>query len=175
MEPPGRVANVNDNKRASSSFFFLFDSAPITVNNRRLLNCCFVLITVHTIYRISSTTFLLHGNSQQCLLRVMVFIRETREGWPLLTVETEVNGNSKSTNEKSPSLVGSLGSSCRSIGFYPALAALVSPVQNICLTHRTLFQFMYLLRIETWAGSRAGPPVSECVVSGLNSPVISEA
>jgi hypothetical protein len=26
--------------------------------------------------------------------------RETREGWPLLTVETEMNGDSKSTNEK---------------------------------------------------------------------------
>ncbi len=25
--------------------------------------------------------------------------RETREGWPLLTVETEVNGDSKRTNE----------------------------------------------------------------------------
>ncbi len=39
--------------------------------------------------------------------------RETREGWPLLTVETEVNGDSKSTNEKSPSLVGFLGLPCR--------------------------------------------------------------
>ncbi len=38
---------------------------------------------------------------------------ETREGWPLLTVETAVNGASKSTNEMGPSLVGSLGSSCR--------------------------------------------------------------
>ncbi len=26
--------------------------------------------------------------------------RETREGWPLLTVETEVNGDSKSTQKK---------------------------------------------------------------------------
>ncbi len=30
--------------------------------------------------------------------------RET--GWALLTVETEVNGDSKSTNERGPSLVG---------------------------------------------------------------------
>jgi predicted peptidase len=36
--------------------------------------------------------------------------RETREGWPLLTSETEANGDSKSTNKKGPSLVGSLGS-----------------------------------------------------------------
>ncbi len=33
-------------------------------------------------------------------------------GGPLLTVETEVNGVSKSTNEKGPSLVGLLDSSC---------------------------------------------------------------
>jgi hypothetical protein len=32
--------------------------------------------------------------------------RETREGWPLLTVETELNGDSKSTKERGPSLVG---------------------------------------------------------------------
>ncbi len=36
-----------------------------------------------------------------------VLDKETREGWLLLTVETEVNGSSKSTNERGPSLVGS--------------------------------------------------------------------
>jgi hypothetical protein len=35
--------------------------------------------------------------------------RETKEGWPLLTVGTEVNGGSNSTTERDPSLVGSLG------------------------------------------------------------------
>ncbi len=39
--------------------------------------------------------------------------KEIREGWPLLTDETEVNGDSKSTNERGPSLVGSLGLSCQ--------------------------------------------------------------
>jgi hypothetical protein len=38
--------------------------------------------------------------------------RETREGWPLLTVETDVNGDSKNTNERNPFLVGSLSLSC---------------------------------------------------------------
>ncbi len=33
---------------------------------------------------------------------------ETREGWPLPTVETEVSGDSKSTNERGPFLVNSL-------------------------------------------------------------------
>jgi hypothetical protein len=31
------------------------------------------------------------------------YSREAREGWPLPTVETEVNGDSKSTNERGPS------------------------------------------------------------------------
>ncbi len=39
--------------------------------------------------------------------------KETREGWPLLTIETKGNGDSKSTNQRGPSLVGSLGLSCR--------------------------------------------------------------
>jgi len=38
--------------------------------------------------------------------------RRTREGWPLLTVEIEVNGESKRTNERGPFWVGSLGISC---------------------------------------------------------------
>ncbi len=58
---------------------------------------------------------------------------QTREGWwPLRTVEAEANGDSKRTNEKGPSLVGSLhGLSCRTRDFCSALAALVGPVQNI--------------------------------------------
>jgi hypothetical protein len=36
--------------------------------------------------------------------------------------------------------------------FYPALAALVSPVQNIFFPHRALFQFMFPHRRATWAG-----------------------
>ncbi len=46
--------------------------------------------------------------------------------------------------------------------FFPALAALVSPVQNF-FPHRTLFQFVCPHRPSTWAVRRAGPPVSECV------------
>ncbi len=61
------------------------------------------------------------------------------EGWPLLAVETEVNGDSQSTNERNPSLVGSLGLSCQSKGFCSALAALSGQVQNIVFltVHRT--------------------------------------
>ncbi len=58
--------------------------------------------------------------------------------------------------------------------FYPALVsivqnsypALVSLVQNSFFPHRTLFQFMSPQRPAIWAGSRARPPVSECVSPG---------
>jgi hypothetical protein len=48
----------------------------------------------------------------------IVIDTEDREGWPLLSVETEVNGDSKSTNERGPSLVGLLGFSCRYKRFF---------------------------------------------------------
>ncbi len=49
-----------------------------------------------------------------------------REGWPLLTVETGVNGDSKSTNEKGP------WACCTGTGdFSSALADLDGPVQNM--------------------------------------------
>ncbi len=46
-------------------------------------------------------------------LPASVASRDAREGWPLLTVETEANGDSWSTNERGPSLVGSLALSCQ--------------------------------------------------------------
>jgi hypothetical protein len=49
----------------------------------------------------------------------------------LLTVETEVNGDSKSTNERGSSLVGSLGFSCRYKRFLFLLGCYSGPVQNI--------------------------------------------
>jgi hypothetical protein len=46
------------------------------------------------------------------------------------------------------------------IDFCSAMASLVSPVQNIICPHRTLFHFISPYRLATWAGSRAGSPVS---------------
>ncbi len=60
--------------------------------------------------------------------------RETREEWPLLTVETEVNGDSKTTNERGPFLVGA-----GTRDFCSALAALVGPVKKNYIPHFTLF------------------------------------
>ncbi len=63
--------------------------------------------------------------------------RETREGRPLLTVETDANRDSKSANERRcPAMAGSFGSSCGYKRFSPALAALVGPVQNVFFPHQ---------------------------------------
>ncbi len=57
---------------------------------------------------------------------------ETREGWPLLTVETEVNGDSKRTNERGHlSWLVCWACSADTRDFCSALAALAGPVQNI--------------------------------------------
>jgi hypothetical protein len=44
-----------------------------------------------------------------------IVARETREGWPLLSVETEANGDLWSTNERGSSFAGSFGSSVQEI------------------------------------------------------------
>ncbi len=68
-------------------------------------------------------------------------IRETREGWPLLTVETGANAwGLLKTNEGGPSLVGSLGSSCQYKRFL-ALSALDSTEQNIFFLTVYFFNF----------------------------------
>jgi hypothetical protein len=53
--------------------------------------------------------------------------RKAREGWPLLTVETEVNGDSGRTYVGGPSLVGSLGLSCRYMKFFSCLGCRSRP------------------------------------------------
>ncbi len=68
--------------------------------------------------------------SVSCLLQMAVN-RKTREWWPLLTNETEVNGDSKSTNERDPSLIGSLASSCRYRRLLTCLGCSVTPQYNI--------------------------------------------
>jgi hypothetical protein len=44
--------------------------------------------------------------------------------------------------------------------FCPALTALVDPIQNNFSPLRTLFQIIFSHRLSSWAGSRAGSPVS---------------
>jgi hypothetical protein len=55
--------------------------------------------------------------------------RETRVGWPMLTVKTEVNGDSKRTNERGLRLVR--WACCAGTRVCSASAAVVGPVQDI--------------------------------------------
>ncbi len=87
------------------------------------------------------------------VILIVVARENNREGWPLLTVETEVNGDSKSTNERGPSLVGSQGSSYR----YKRLLSCLGCVQFF--PRRTLFQFLCPLGRESCRATC----LSECV------------
>ena len=86
-------------------------------------------------------------------LRLNVLTRETREGWPLLTVETEVNGDSKSTNERA--LYWLVRWACRAgtRDFCSVLAALVGPVQKIIFL--TVHYFNAFVPIAQLAGQAA--------------------
>jgi hypothetical protein len=72
-----------------------------------------------------------------------------------------VNGDSKCTNDRGPSLVGSLVSSCADTrDFNPALAALVTQYKIFFFSPHT---FSIYVSQQPRQGSRARPPVSECV------------
>jgi len=90
-----------------------------------------------------------------------VLARETREGWPLLTVETEVNGASKSTNERGPSLAGSLGLLCRYKRFVFCLGCSSRPsTKYFFFPNYALFNSFVPIAPASWACRRAGSPVS---------------
>ncbi len=89
-------------------------------------------------------------------------LRENREGWPLLIVEYETNGDSKSTNERDPSFVGSLDSFCRCKKIYVQPWCCSRPSTKYFFPHRIIFQLICPHRPASWAGSRAGSPVSQC-------------
>jgi hypothetical protein len=81
------------------------------------------------------------GRGFKALAERWVKSRDTIDGWPLLTAETEVNGDSKGTNERGPTLVGSLGLSCRYKIFLFSLDCSSCPSTNI-FPQPTLFQFL---------------------------------
>ncbi len=112
------------------------------------------------------------SSSMVILLSVIccsVRVRVTRERWPLLTVEAPSlwlklswmgNGDSNSTNVRGPALFGSLGSRRgRKRDFYPALAALVSPVQKFFFVTVHYFNFCVPIVQQHREGSLAWPLV----------------
>jgi hypothetical protein len=58
-------------------------------------------------------------------------LRETRGRWYLITVETEVNGDSKRTDERGPILLVRWACLAGTRDFYSAFATLVGQVQII--------------------------------------------
>ena len=88
--------------------------------------------------------------------------RETREGWPLLTVETEVNGDSKRTKRVLPWLV-----------FWDCRAGkqdfvlpwtLVGPVQNIFSLTVHYFNSIVAIAQQARQAAVLGPlPLSRCL------------
>jgi hypothetical protein len=87
---------------------------------------------------------------------IQVRVRDYREGWPLLKLR-KIGTQRVQLKGILPRLVRwALHVGTRE--FCPALAALVGPVQNI-FPHCTLFQFICLYRLASWAAIRAGPPV----------------
>jgi hypothetical protein len=97
-----------------------------------------------------------------CWKFLIVLTSETREGWPLLTVETEVNGDSKRTTEKAPSLGGSLGFSSRYKRFLFCLGCSIRSSTKYFFPHLTLLTFLILFapsssklgRQPCWAACR---------------------
>ncbi len=61
---------------------------------------------------------------------------------PLLTVETELDGDSKRTNERGPFLVGLLGCRPGTRDFCSALAALDGPVKKFFLAVHYFISFV---------------------------------
>ncbi len=80
-------------------------------------------------------------------------------GWRLLIVENEANGDSRSTYERGPSLVDSLGSSCQYKRFLSWLVALVSQFKIFFFPHRTLLHFIWLsLNLFLWVPAKVASP-----------------
>ncbi len=100
-----------------------------------------------------------HKKYRRALFTVQ--LRDTREGWPLLAVETQASGDSRNTYERGPFL-----------GWF---VRLIVPIQDFCppclgcsnwlsteyfFPHCTLFHCICPHRPASWAVSRAASPVS---------------
>ncbi len=86
-----------------------------TIKNHHYLAVCVTVCIINTSYNKYVPKLALWSMSFfWCLKKVLnVESTETREGWPPLIFETEVDGGSKRTHERCPFLVGSSSLSCR--------------------------------------------------------------
>ncbi len=92
---------------------------------------------------------------------IFITTRETREGWTLLTDETEVNGDSQRGQKRGFfSLLVRWACKCRykRFLFFPGCSS--GPSTKYFFPSHPLLQFLCPHRPARWAGSRAGSPVS---------------
>jgi hypothetical protein len=92
------------------------------------------------------------------------------EGWLLLNVENEASGDSWSTNERGPSLIGSLGSSCRYKRFLSCIGcSIVGPVQKYFFLPVHYFNSFVPIAQQVGRQSRRVSCLLLCV-SGIEKP-----
>ncbi len=85
-------------------------------------------------------------------LQGFIFFTYMKDSWPLLTVETEVNGDWKSTNKRGRSfLVGSLDLSCRYNRFLSFIGCSLQPSTKCYFLTAHSFTFISPHRSSTWA------------------------
>jgi hypothetical protein len=145
-----------------------------SLNNKKSFMCTILLIIGFTLHidiykiqepirRISTTSpadptapfFKPGGGPMAPLAKLVIQVNvhtEKRSNRPLLTVETEANGDSKSTNERGPS--------CRYKRFLSCLGCFSRPSTTPFFSHCTLFRLICHHCPASWAGSRAGSLVS---------------
>ncbi len=102
--------------------------------------------------------------SQQKKTRYHWDQRETREGWPLLTVGTESNGGTHGVHMKG--VLHWLVHCARCAAWYKRFLFCLScssqpSTKYIMNPHRTLFHFICPHYPVSWAGSPAASPISE--------------
>ncbi len=87
-----------------------------------------------------------------------VITRDTREGWPLLLLTVKLNGDSKSTNKRVPSLVCSVGLSCRYKRFWycPYTISIYFSPSPSTLGRQTCWVACLLVSLCLWLYNSAG-------------------
>jgi hypothetical protein len=102
----GQVANCEGDPRADLLVSWLARLLASSTPALQVIDVHFILTKILRYY----LGYLVIYSMEIWLCWVVVsVIRETRDGWHLPTVGTEVNGDSKGTIKRDPSLVGSLG------------------------------------------------------------------
>ncbi len=105
-------------------------------------------------------------NLQKAFIPTDGVSRETREGWPLLTVETEVNGTQRGQMR---GVLSCLVCWVYRADFYSASTALVGPVQNVffSLSVQYFNTFFPIAHAASWAVGSSDFGIRCCFTNGM--------